>query len=130
MAAPARLKDRVFQLVCVAAALGVLVVGLSRGNARAGLIGAGVLLGYAVLAGVSRRLTPGARLLTGDEADHRERVAHYRATRAAGQTALVIAAAGVLAALVFDQVTGLWVAGATLAVLVSFVAALWWHARR
>lgn len=130
MAVGTRVKDQVFQWVCVAAAVGVLLLGLSRGNARAGLFGAGVLLGYAVLQGVSRRLTPGARLLTGSEADQRERRAHYLATRSAGQVALVIAAAGALAALVADDTTGLWVAGSTLAVLVSFVATLWWHARR
>ncbi len=123
------LKDRLFGAICLVGAVAVLVLGVSRGNARAGLIGAGILLGYAVLQSVSRRLTPGARLLTGVEADERERRAQVLATRTAGQAALGLAGLGVLLSLVVDWTTGLWVAGATMLVVVAFVAALWWHGR-
>jgi len=123
------LKDRLFSAFCLVGAVAVLVLGVSRGNPRAGLIGAGILIGYAVLQAVSRRLTPGARLLTGVEADERERTAQLLATRSAGLAAIGVAAIGVLLSLVWDWSTGLWVAGATMLVVVSFVASLWWHAR-
>lgn len=129
MARRVPLKDRLFTGLCVVGAVAVLVLGVSRGNARAGLIGAGILIGYAVLQSVSRRLTPGARLLTGVEANERERAAQLLATRSAGQAAIGVAAVGVLLSLVWDWTTGLWVAGATLLVVVAFVASLWWHAR-
>lgn len=130
MARRVPLKDRLFSGLCLLGAVVVLMVGVSRGNARAGLIGAAILLGYAVLQSVSRRLTPGARLITGSEADERERRAQLLATRSAGQSAIGIAAVGVLVSLVWDWSTGLWVAGATMLVVASFVASLWWHGRK
>lgn len=126
---PVPLKDRLFTLLCYAGAAAVLVIGLSRGNPRAAFIGAGVLVGYAVLQGVSRRLTPGARLLTGSEADERERRVQVQATRLAGQVALLLAAVGVLLALLLDWDEGLWVAGATMLVVVAFVGGLWFYHR-
>lgn len=129
MARTVPLKDRLFTGLCLLGAIAVLVFGFSRGNARAGLIGAGILIGYAVLQSVSRRLTPGARLLTGSEADEHERRAQVLATRSAGQAAIGLAALGVLLSLVMDWTTGLWVAGATMLVVVAFVASLWWHGR-
>jgi uncharacterized membrane protein len=125
----APLKDRLFSLLCFAGAVLVLVVGLSRGNPRAAFIGAGVLVGYAVLQDVSRRLTPGARLLSGSEADERERRVQMQATRLAGQVAVLLTGLGVLAALLLDWTPGLWVAGASTLVVVAFVGGLWFYHR-
>jgi hypothetical protein len=119
------LKDRLFTTLCVLAAAAIAVIGISRGNLRAGLVGAALFLGYAVLHGVTRRLVPTARMLTGSEADERERLAQFRATRLAGQVALGLAAVGVVLALTAEWQTGLWVAGSALAVVVAFTAGLW-----
>lgn len=125
----ARLKDRLFTALCVLAAVAVALAGLSRGNWRAALVGAVLFLGYAVMHSVTRRLTPAARVLTGHEADDRERLAQFRATRLAGQVALATAAVGVALALFSGWDTGLWVAGAVLLVVAAFVLGLWLHGR-
>lgn len=124
-----RLKDRLFVGLCVLAAVAVVLFALSRGNPRAAAIGGGLFLGYAVLHSVVSRLEPAARLVTGQEADHAERLVQFRATRTAGQVALLIAVVGVALALFADWGTGLWVAGTALVVVASFAAALWWFGR-
>lgn len=129
MTVGARLKDRIFTLLCVVAAAAVLVIGISRGNARAGLVGAAVFLGYAVVQAVARRITPAARLLTGREADDREILAQYRATRLAGQVALAVAGAGVVLGLATGWDGGLYAAGAATLVVAAFAGGLWWFAR-
>lgn len=111
------------------AAFAVVFLALSRGNPRAAAIGGGLFLGYAVLHSVARRLEPAARLVTGHETDAAERLAQFRATRAAGQTAVMIAAVGVALALFANWGTGLWVAGTAIVVVASFVVALWWFSR-
>ncbi|HLS44385.1 MAG TPA: hypothetical protein VK045_03020 [Ornithinicoccus sp.] len=126
---PARLKDRLFTGLCVLAAFAVAFVALSRGNPKAAALGAGLFLGYAVLHSVVRRLEPAARLVSGHEADAQERRAQFRATRTAGQTALVLAVVGVALSIFGDWETGLWVAGTALVVLASFVVALWFFGR-
>lgn len=128
MASP-RLRDRVATVLCVVAALVVALLGVSRGNGRAGLVGAGVFLGYAVVQATARRLTPAARLLTGREAEDREVLAQFRATRLAGTAALTVAAVGVVLSWTVGWEPGLWVAGAALLVLVVFAGGLWWYAR-
>lgn len=129
MARPPRLRDRVATGLCVAAALAVALIGVSRGNARAGLVGAAVFLGYALVQATARRLTPAARLLTGHEAEDREVLAQFRATRLAGLTALALAGAGVVLSWTTGWGPGLWVAGAALLVTVVFTGGLWWFAR-
>lgn len=124
-----RLRDRLFTGLCVLLALAVVVLALSRGNPRAAAIGGGLFLGYAVLHSVVRRLEPAARLASGHEADAAERLAQFRATRTAGQTALVIAVVGVALSLFADWDTGLWVAGTAVLLVASFVVALWWFGR-
>lgn len=124
-----RLRDRLFTGLCVLLALAVVLFALSRGNPRAAAIGGGLFLGYAVLHSVVRRLEPAARLTTGAEADAAEQLAQFRATRTAGQTALLVAVVGVALSLFADWDTGLWVAGTAVLVLASFVAALWWFGR-
>lgn len=124
-----RLRDRLFTGLCVLAAFVVVFVGLSRGNPRAAAIGGGLFLGYAVLHAVVRRIEPAARLATGHETDATERLTQFRATRAAGQTALVVAVVGVALALFADWDTGLWVAGSVVLVVATFVAGLWWFGR-
>jgi hypothetical protein len=125
----AQLKHRVFTLLCVLAAVAVLLIGISRGNARAGLVGAAVFLGYAVVQAVARRITPAARLLTGREADDREILAQYRATRLAGWVALVVAGLGVVLGLASGWDAGLYAAGAATLVVAAFAGGLWWYAR-
>lgn len=129
MARPA-LKDRLVTGLCVLGALVVLVGGLSRGNPRVAFAGAAFFLGYAVLQSVSRRLLPAARLVSGHEADHAERMAQFRATRLAGQAALLVAAAGLALELGIGWEPGLWVAGAALLVVAVFVGALAWFSPR
>lgn len=129
MASRPRLKDRLFTVLCTAAAAAVLLVGVSRGNVRVGVAGAAFFLGYAALHTVTRRLTPAARLLTGDEADQRERMAQFRATRTAGQVALGIAALALALDLTVGWQAGVWVAGACVAVVAAFVVALWVFSR-
>lgn len=129
MARPA-LKDRLFGLLTFAAAVVIFVVGMSRGNVRVAVVGALFFLGYGVMHSVTRRLTPAARLLSGSEADQRERMAQFRATRAAGQVALAIAALGVVLELSVRWEPGLWVAGACLLVVAAFVGGLWLFSRR
>lgn len=124
-----RLRDRLFTGLCVLAALAVVFLALSRGNPRAAVIGGGLFLGYALLHSVVRRLEPAARLVSGSEADGPERLAQFRATRTAGQTALLVAAVGVTLSLFSDWDTGLWVAGTAVLVVASFVVALWWFGR-
>ncbi|GAA5163765.1 hypothetical protein GCM10011366_28480 [Ornithinimicrobium tianjinense] len=124
MASRPRLKDRLFTVLCTAAAAAVLLLGASRGNVRVGAAGAAFFLGYAALHSVTRRLTPAARLLTGDEADQRERMAQFRATRTAGQVALGIAALALLLDLAVGWEPGVWVAGACVAVVAAFGVAL------
>lgn len=123
MARPA-LKDRLFTMLCVLGAVVVLVGGFARGNPRVAVAGALFFLGYAVLQSVSRQLTPAARLVSGHEADHGERMAQFRATRLAGQAALLIAAVGLGLELGVEWGPGLWVAGTALAVVAVFVGAL------
>ena len=130
MAPSPRLKDRLFTLLCTGAAAAVLLAGASRGNLRVGVVGACFFLGYGVLHSVTRRLTPAARLLSGSEADHAERVAQFRATRTAGQVALGIAAVGIALELAVQWPPALWVSGTALLVVGAFVAALWFFGRR
>ncbi len=130
MAARPALKDRLFTGLCVLAALASVLLGVSRGNAKAGLLGAGLFLGYAALQGVTRRLVPAARLVSGSEADRREQLAHYRATRTAGQAGLVIAAAALVVAMSVDWEPGFWVAGTSVVMMAAFAASLWWFGRQ
>lgn len=125
-----RLKDRLFTLLCLVAAGAILVAGVSRGNLRVGLIGMAFFLGYAVLHSVTLRLTPAARLLSGDEADARERLAQFRATRLAGQVALGIALVALVLEFTIQWEPGVWVAGTCLVVLAAFVGGLWFFSRR
>lgn len=116
--------------MCVLGAFVVAFFALSRGNQKAAAIGVGLFLGYAVLHSVVRRLEPAARLVSGREVDDQERLAQFRATRTAGETALVLAVVGVAMSLFTDWEAGLWVAGSALLVVASFVVALWSFGRR
>ncbi|MDO5740524.1 MAG: hypothetical protein Q4P07_10295 [Ornithinimicrobium sp.] len=129
MASRPRLKDRLFTLLCTVAAAAILVAGFSRGNAKVAIVGAGFFLGYGVLHSVTRRLTPAARLLTGEDADVAERLAQFNATRMAGQAALAIALVGLILEFTIQWPPGVWVAGACLLVVATFVGALWFYSR-
>lgn len=129
MASRPRLKDRLFSLLCTVGAAAFLLAGASRGNLKVGVVGAAFFLGYGVLHALTRRLTPGARLLTGSEADQAERLAQFRATRLAGQAALALAATGVVLELTTGWAPALWVAGTALAIVAVFTGALWFHGR-
>ena len=129
MAHRPRLKDRLFTALCTLGAVVVLVAGFSRGNTKVAIFGALFFLGYGVLHSVTRRLTPAARLLSGSEADHGERLAQFRATRTAGQVALGLALVGVVLELTLQWEPGLWVAGAALLVVAAFVGGLWFFSR-
>lgn len=124
-----RLKDRLFTALCTLGALVILVAGFSRGNTKVAIFGALFFLGYGTLHSVTRRLTPAARLVTGSETDHAERLAQFRATRLAGQAALLVAAVGVALELAVQWEPGLWVAGTALLVVAAFVAGLWFYSR-
>ncbi|MGB3829321.1 MAG: hypothetical protein WA962_11150 [Ornithinimicrobium sp.] len=125
-----RVKDRLFTLLCIIGAVVVLVFGFSRGNPRVALGGAAILLGYATLQTVARRLTPGARMVMGSEADARERLVQFQATRLAGQVAIGFTLLGVALAVLWDWTVGLWVAGACALVLVTFVGGLVYFTRK
>lgn len=114
-----------FSLLATLGAVVVFVVGMSRGNTRFAVVGALFFLGYGALHAATRRLTPGARLMTGDGADAAERLAQFRATRLAGQVALGVALLGLVLDLVLQWEPGLWVAGSSLVVVAAFVAGLW-----
>jgi len=129
MALRARVKDRLFTALCLIVAIAVLVVGFSRGNSKVALGGAGIFLGYAVLHWAARRLTPGARLVIGSEADAAERMVQVRATRLAGQVALALLVLAVLWWVLWDSRAALWVAVACALVLASFVGGLVWFSR-
>ncbi|QFG69682.1 hypothetical protein [Ornithinimicrobium pratense] len=129
MARPA-LKDRLFTALCVLGAVVVLVGGMARGNPRVAVVGAVFFLGYAGLQSVTRRLTPAARLVSGSEADHAERMAQFRATRLAGQVALLVAGVGLGLELGVEWGPGLWVAGTALLVVAVFVMGLAWFSPR
>jgi hypothetical protein len=129
MASRPRLKDRLLTLLTTLGAVAFFVVGVSRGNLRVAVIGALFFLGYGVLHGVTRRLEPAARLVTGSEVDQAERLVQFRATRLAGQGALVVAAAGVLAEFTVQWEPGIYVAGTALLVLAIFVGGLWFFSR-
>ncbi len=124
-----RMKDRLFTALCIVGAAVVLVVGFSRGNPRVALGGAAVLLGYVALQTLARRLTPGARLVMGSEADAAERLVQFKATRLAGQVAIALTALGVVLAAAWDWGPGLWVAGACATVVLTFVAGLVFFSR-
>ncbi len=119
-----RMKDRLFTALCIVGAGVVLVLGFSRGNPRVALGGAAVLLGYVALQALARRLTPGARLVMGSEADAAERLVQFKATRLAGQVAIGLTILGVLVAALWDWGPGLWIAGACATVVLTFVAGL------
>ncbi len=129
MASRPRLKDRLFTLITTAGAAVIFVAGMSRGNTRVAVVGALFFLGYGVLHSVTRRLTPAARMLSGSEADHAERLAQFRATRTAGQAALAVAAVGVALDLALQWPPALWVSGTALLLVASFVGALWFWGR-
>ncbi|ANS79856.1 hypothetical protein SGUI_2460 [Serinicoccus hydrothermalis] len=129
MPARPRLKDRLLTILTTLAAVVIFVAGISRGNTRVAVLGALFFLGYGVLHAVTRRLEPAARLLTGSEADRAEAMAQFRATRLAGQGALLIALVGVVLEFTLQWPPGLWVAGTALAVLAIFVGGLWWFSR-
>ncbi|MGB5952964.1 MAG: hypothetical protein WBG57_10705 [Ornithinimicrobium sp.] len=124
-----RVKDRLFTLLCLVAAVAVLVIGLSRGNPKVAIGGAAVFMGYAVLQSVARRLTPGARLVMGSEADAQERLIQFKATRLAGQIAVGLVIVGVVVSLFWEWDTGLWVAGACSLILVAFIGSLIYYTR-
>lgn len=121
---PPRVKDRLFTLLCLIAAVAVLVIGFSRGNPKVAIGGAAVFMGYAVLQSAARRLTPGARMLMGSEADAQERLIQFKATRLAGQAAVALVILGVVFSLFWDWNAGLWVAGACSLILIAFVGGL------
>ncbi|MGC1208224.1 MAG: hypothetical protein WA880_09770 [Ornithinimicrobium sp.] len=122
-------KDRLFTLLCIIAAAVVLIFGFSRGNPRVALGGAAILLGYAALQTVARRLTPGARMLMGSEADAQERLVQFKATRLAGQVAVAFTLLGIVGALLWNWNAGLWIAGACGLVVVAFVGGLVYFTR-
>lgn len=130
MAARPRLKDRLFTIVTTLAAVVIFVAAMSRGNTRVAVVGALFFLGYGVLHSVTRRLEPAARLVTGQEADHAEALAQFRATQLAGQGALLIALVGIILDFTLDWAPGIWVAGTALLVLALFVGGLWFFSRR
>lgn len=125
-----RLKDRLFTLLTTLAAAAFFIVAISRGNVRVAVVGALFFLGYGLMHSVTRRLEPAARLVTGSETDRAERLAQFRATQAAGQVALVLAAVGIALDFTIDWEPGLYVAGTALLVLAAFVGALWFFARQ
>ncbi|GGK78698.1 hypothetical protein [Ornithinimicrobium pekingense] len=125
-----RLQDRLFTILTTLGAAAIFVAGMSRGNTRVAVLGAVFFLGYGVLHAVTRRLTPAARMLSGSEADHAERLAQFRATRTAGQVALGLAAVGLALELAVQWPPALWVSGTALLVVAVFVAALWFFGRR
>ena len=129
MPARPRLQDRLLTVLTTLAAVVIFVAGMSRGNTRVAVIGAAFFLGYGVLHAVTRRREPAARLLTGSEADRAEAMAQFRATRLAGQGALLIALVGVILDLTLQWPPGLWVAGTALGVLAIFVGGLWGFSR-
>lgn len=129
MAPRPRLKDRIFTVVTTLAAVVIFVAGMSRGNTRVAVIGALFFLGYGVLHSVTRRLEPAARLLTGSEADRAEAMAQFRATRLAGQGALLVALVGLILEFTLKWEPGLWIAGTVLLVLGLFVGGLWFFSR-
>ncbi|MGB7449222.1 MAG: hypothetical protein WA892_08860 [Ornithinimicrobium sp.] len=126
MARSSPVKDRLFTALCVVVAVVVLVLGFSRGNPKVALGGAGILVGYAVLQSVARRLTPGARLVIGSEADATERMVQFKATRLAGQVAVALLMLAVLAWVFWDSRAALWAALACATVIATFVGALMW----
>lgn len=119
-------KDRLFTALCLLGAVVVLVLGFSRGNPKVALAGAGILAGYAVLQSVARRLTPGARLVIGSEADAAERMVQVRATRLAGQVAVALLVLALLVWVFWDSRAALWAALACAAILATFVGGLTW----
>lgn len=130
MASRPTLKDRLFTLLCTAGAIVLVVVGLSRGNWRLAVFGALFFAGYAVLHGAARRLTPAARLVSGVEADDRERRAQFRATVLTGQVSLGVAVVAALVDILVGWAPGLWIAGTALLVIAVFVGALSFFGRR
>lgn len=126
---PPRVKDRLFVLLCLIAAVAVLVIGFSRGNPRVAIGGAAVFTGYAILQSVARRLTPGARMLMGSEADAQERFIQFKATRLAGQVAVALVILGMTLSLFWDWNVGLWVAGACSLILGAFLGGLVYFTR-
>jgi len=129
MALSAPVKDRLFTTLCLLVAVVVLVLGFSRGNPKVALGGAAIFVGYAVLQWTARRLTPGARLVIGSEADAVERVVQAKATRLAGQVAVALMVLAVLLWVLWDSRAALWVAGALALVVTSFIAGLVWFSR-
>ncbi len=124
-----RVKDRLFTLLCLTAAVAVLVIGFSRGNPRIAIGGAAVFVAYAVLQSVARRLTPGARMLMGSEADAQERFIQFKATQLAGQVAVGLVILGVTLSLFWEWNVGLWVAGACSLILGAFLGGLVYFTR-
>lgn len=118
------LKDRVVGGLCLLLAAVVLVVAASRGSLRNGLLVAAVLVGYVVVQAAGRRLLPSARVLTGEGAGQRERLAFHRATRIAGWVSVVLALASSALWLSTGWGPGAWVAGALLVVPATFLVAL------
>jgi hypothetical protein len=129
MALPAPVKDRLFTALCLLVAAVVLVLGFSRGNPKVALGGAGIFVGYAVLQWAARRLTPGARLVIGSEADTAERLVQAKATRLAGQVAVAVLVVAVLLWVLWDSRAALWVALACALVVSTFVGGLVWFSR-
>ncbi|WP_153398989.1 hypothetical protein [Ornithinicoccus halotolerans] len=118
------LKDRVVSGLCLLLAAVVLVVAASRGSLRNGLLIAVVLVGYVAVQAAGRRLLPPARVLTGEGAGQRERLAFHRATRVAGWVSVVLALAASALWLSTGWGPGPWVAGALLVVPAAFVVSL------
>jgi len=130
MALSAPVKDRLFTALCLLLAVVVLVLGLSRGNTKLALGGSALFVGYAALQWAARRLTPGARLVIGSEADAAERVVQVRATRLAGQVAVALLVLAVLLWVLWDSRAALWVAVACALIVSSFVGGLMWFSRQ
>lgn len=112
-----RLVDHARTAGLVLFALVVLVVGLSRGNWRVGVLGAAAVLLYAMVRGATQRLAAG---------EHERMVSTLTTT---GRAAGAVAVGGLLAALLIPWEPGLWLALGAVAVVGAFGAA-WVTSRR
>lgn len=126
----ARVRHRLLVGLCLAFAVLLAFLGLSRGNTRFALVAPAILLVYAGVLVLAQRYGPGARMLTGSAGDAVELDVVTRARTVAWNTGLLTCLVGVGFGLGAGWEPGLWFAVPGGVLLFSWVGALLWYARR
>lgn len=125
-----RARHRLLVGLCLAFAVVLALLGLSRGNTRFALAAPAILVVYAAVLVLANRYGPGARLLSGRAVGAEEIDVVTRARALSWNAGLLACLVGLGFGLGAGWEPGLWFAVPGGVLLVSWMGALFWFHRR